>query len=419
MANPRSLVFALYNHWDTVEVLVRLSREFAVLTAEQVLGCIAKVAPQLDAEAQGAALRAMVNADILQPCARSSDLQLNAYVLDFVRGLTREHELGLAAVLQARVAAIREATEALNEGMQSTDMDRARGAANKLAELFRQISLQLDQDRHALLELAEDAKSADASMPIAQRYRHVLEAYDHYVEPMNQMMDTGPQGTFYRYLEDAERSLDLAFEQLSVQGGLYSHRLQLRQVAHQAKELRRFGRLIAQQCADTVLPLREEMRQHNALTSAVSLLLGQVRKRGLRRALSHHTADTALPVWRNERGFRLQLGDEVRAIMAAARQYQPQSVAFPQDDASDTLPLLEHVDEAAIREHLQRSLPVDSLLDWLNTHHGHLQDATLLRLFHDLQHDSAWLIEAREQPEKTTLQTIRVLHHPHRVSVRK
>ncbi len=417
MANPRSLVYALYTHWDTVEVLVRLSREFAVLTTEQVLGCITKVAPQLDAEAQGAALRAMVNADILQSCARSSDLQLNAYVLDFVRGLTREHELGLAAVLQARVTAIREATEALNEGMQGADMDRVRGAANKLAELFRQISLQLDQDRHALLELAEDAKSADASMPIAQRYRRVLEAYDQYVEPMNQMMDTGPQGTFYRYLEDAERSLDLAFEQLTVQGGLYSHRLQLRQVAHQAKELRRFGRLIAQQCADTVLPLREEMRQHNALTSAVSLLLGQVRKRGLRRALSRHAAGTTLPVWRNERGFRLQLGDEVRAVMAAAQQYQPQSVAFPQDDPGNAPPLLEHVDEAAIRQQLRSSLPVDSLLDWLHTHHSHLQDGTLLRLFHELQHESSWQIEASEHPETTTLQAIRVLHHPHRVSI--
>ena len=417
MANPRSLIYALYTHWDTVEVLVRLSREFAVLTTEQVLGCITKVAPQLDAEAQGAALRAMVNADILQSCARSSDLQLNAYVLDFVRGLTREHELGLAAVLQARVTAIREATEGLNEGMQAADMDRARGAANKLAELFRQISLQLDQDRHALLELAEDAKSADASMPIAQRYRRVLEAYDHYVEPMNQMMDTGPQGTFYRYLEDAERSLDLAFEQLSVQGGLYSHRLQLRQVAHQAKELRRFGRLIAQQCADTVLPLREEMRQHNALTSAVSLLLGQVRKRGLRRALSRHTASTAMPVWRNERGFRLQLGDEVRAVMAAAQQYQPQSVAFPQDEPGNAPPLLEHVDEAAIRRQLRSSLPVDSLLDWLHTHHGHLRDATLLRLFHELQHEGSWQIEASAHPETTTLQAIRVLHHPHRVSL--
>ena len=66
MANPRSLVYALYTHWDTVEVLVRLSREFAVLTSDQVLGCIAKVSPQLDAEAQGGALRAMVNADIAQ-----------------------------------------------------------------------------------------------------------------------------------------------------------------------------------------------------------------------------------------------------------------------------------------------------------------------------------------------------------------
>ena len=64
--------------------------------------------------------------------------------------------------------------------------------------------------------------------------------------------------------------------------------------------------------------LREELRQHNALTSAISLLLGQVRKRGLRRALSRPTDKTALPVWRNERGFKLQLGDEVRAVMAAA-----------------------------------------------------------------------------------------------------
>ena len=95
-----------------------------------------------------------------------------------------------------------------------------------------------------------------------------------------------------------------------------------------------------------------------------------------------------MPVWRNEQGFRLQLGDEVRAVMAAAQQYQPQSVAFPQDEPWQRPPLLEHVDEAAIRQQLRSSLPVDSLLDWLHTHHGHLQDATLLlRLFHELQHE--------------------------------
>lgn len=417
MFNPRSLVYALYTHWDVVDVLARLSREFAALTSEQVLSGIGKVSPQLDAEARGAVLRALVNADILQTLPRSSDLQLNAYVLAFVRGLTREHELGLTAVLQARVVAIREATEALNEGMNRADMDRMRNSANYLAELFRQISLQLDQDRHALFDLAENAKSADSSMPIAQRYQRVLEAYDQYVEPMNQMMDTGPQGTFYRHLENAERALDLAFEQLSIQGALYSHRLQLRQVAHQAKELRRFGRVVAQQCADTLLPLREELRQHNALTRAISLLLGQVRKRGLRRALTHPCECSALPLWRNERGFKPQMGDEVRAIMAAARNYQPQAVDFPQDMPAESKQLLEQVDEAGIRAHLTRSLPVDNLLNWLKGHYPHLEDATLLRLFHDLQYEPHWRIEPTEGLERTDLQTIRILYHPHRVSI--
>ena len=163
--------------------------------------------------------------------------------------------------------------------------------------------------------------------------------------------------------------------------------------------------------------MREELRQHNALTSAISLLLGQVRKRGLRRALLRPADEAALPVWRNERGFKLQLGDEVRAVMAAARQYQPQAVAFPQDEPGDAVQLLEQVDEAAIRAHLARSLPVENLLDWLHSHYAHLQDATLLRLFHDLQHEPGWQFEAASQPEKTTLQTIRVLHHPHRVSI--
>lgn len=416
MPNPRSLVLALYNHWNVVELLVRMSREHPALGSEQVLGGIRKVSPQLDAEARGAVLRALVNADILQALPRSNDLQLNAYVLGFVRGLTREHELGLAAVLRARVNAIREASEALNAGMAAGDLDRARGAAARLAELFRQISLQLDQDRHALLELAETAKSADSSMPIAQRYRQVLEAYDQYVEPMNQMMDTGPDGTFYRHLEDAERALDLAFDQLSMQGALYSHRRQLRQVAHQAKELRRFGRLVALQCADTLLPLREELRQHNALSSAISQLLGRVRKRGLRRGLAAPPHAAALPVWRNERGFRLQVGDEVRAIMAAARDYQPQAVDFPQHEATQAAQLLEYVDEAGIREHLARSLPVVSLLDWLSTHYAHLQDATLLRLFHDLQHEPGWVVEPDTHLATLELQAIRVLHYPHRVS---
>ena len=416
MFNPRSLVYALYTHWSTVEILVRMSREYAAFTSDQVLKVIAKANPQLNYEEQANVLRSLVNADILHTLSRSSDFQLNVYVLEFARSLTREHELSLAAVLQARVTGIREATQMLNAAMTNSDIDRMRESSNKLAELFRQISLQLNQDKHAILELAEKAKSSDSNIPIAQRYHSVLEAYDQYVEPMNQMMDTGPQGTFYHYLEDAERSLDLALEQLSVQGALYSHRLQLRQVSHQAKELRRFGRIVALQCADTLLPLREEMRQHNTLTSAISLLMSKVRKRGLRLTLSSYRDVAKLPVWRNERGFKLQLGDEIRAVMADAKDYQPQPVNFPQEEPIEINQLLESVDEMGIREHLIRSLPVMDLLDWLHTHYSHLKDATLLRIFHDLQHESDWMIEPDSHIARTQLTDIAIVHYPHHVS---
>ena len=99
MATPKSLVSALYDHWDTVEWLAQLSREMPSFESEHILAVMARLAPGASPEQQQQALRQLVNADILQAQARGQSYQLNTYVLEFVRGLTREHELGLSAVL--------------------------------------------------------------------------------------------------------------------------------------------------------------------------------------------------------------------------------------------------------------------------------------------------------------------------------
>ena len=39
-------------------------------------------------------LRKLANSGLLEVLARGNALQINSYVLEFVRGLTREHELG-------------------------------------------------------------------------------------------------------------------------------------------------------------------------------------------------------------------------------------------------------------------------------------------------------------------------------------
>ncbi len=414
MANPRSLVFALYNQWSLVEWLVQRSREIPAFESEQVLALISKVDPSMPRDARENVLRSLINTEILRVLPRDELLQLNPFVLEFVRGLTREHELGLSAVLQARVQGIRDATERLNEAIEVNDLDLLRQSAVQLSELFRQIAQQLDQDRHAILEIAEKAKSTEAHVPTERRYRQVLQAYDDYIEPMAEMMDSGLSGSFYRLLEDAERQIDYCQEKLAVQGALYTLRMLVRQTGFQVKELRRLGREVLKQCSDTLLPLREELRRHNSLSAAVSQLLGQVRKRGLSRTFRQPD----FPVWRAERPRRVTVGDEVLTIMAEALAYEPVSQAFPDEAPAESATELQFVDGVELRERLAASGPVPSLLDWIRTNYAYLDDATVLRLYHELVRDPEWEFQQDDLKRSTDLNLLRVTHYPHGIPAR-
>lgn len=396
-------------HWDVIEHLVLLGREFPAFEQSQVIHVIARCAPTKSHEECEATLRQIVSADLLEVMPRGTSLQINQLVLEFVRGLTREHELGLSAVLKARVDAIKSATSKLTDGLQSKNSDQLRQSASQLSELFRQIAQQLDQDRHAILELAERAKSKDANLPIGRRYSEVLSAYDDYVAPMAEMMDSGPSGTFYRHLEMAEHALDHAVETLTIQGALYTQRLSMRQVAFQAKELRRLGREVLKHCSDTLLPLREEIRQHNALSTAISQLLGRVRKRGLNATLSA----SDLPLWRRDMPRRVTVGDEVLTIMSEALSYQPATVVFPDDREDAVKVAMDLIDESALLKALRKDLPIDNLLYWLHEHYPNLTDSTILRLYHSLIERKEWEAVAAEMSDQQKLNSVRVTYYPH------
>lgn len=412
MISPRSLIHALHMHWDTIERLVVLGRDFPSFDPAQVSDIIRRHTPGKSLDDCEAALRQMASSELLLVMPRGSSLYINPLVLEFVRGLTREHELGLSAVLKARVDAIRSATGKLTEALQTRDADQLRQAAAQLAELFRQIGQQLDQDRHAILELTERAKSKDANLPIGRRYSEVLATFDDYVAPMAEMMDSGPAGTFYRHLEDAEHALDHAVETLTTQGALYTQRLSMRQVAFQAKELRRLGREVLKHCSDTLLPLRDEIRQHNALSMAISQLLSRVRKRGLNATLG--VGD--LPVWHRDMPRRVMVGDEVLSIMAQALRFEPATLAFPEEREDGVAAPMERVDEVAILRRLRQDLPVNSLLHWLHHNFTELSDGTLLRLYHQLIERREWQVAAADIPVSQCLHTLRVRHHPHALS---
>ncbi|TCW19115.1 hypothetical protein [Vibrio crassostreae] len=409
MVTPKSLIFQLHQHWEVVEQLTRLSREVPAFEFRM----LEKVINQHKNKTMdsNSVLTSLVNADILQPINRSSDYQLNTLVVDFVRGLSQEHELGLSAVLKARIDAIKDATGQVLEGLDEEDNYLLRTGANRLSELLRKITQQLTQDKQAIFEIAELAKSADTNTPIERRYREVLEVYDQYVEPMNEMMDSGLGGSFYPLLEKAEEALDHAVDMLSIRGSLYQQRLAMRQIAYQVKDLRYQGRVIAQQCADTLLPLREESRQHNQLSAVVSKQLSQVRKKGLVRGLNSN----GLPLWKGNRVTKIQLDNQVRELMAEFMNFEPSSIPFPDEEEVPASSIVNWVDEEDLREQLVHALPVENLMTWLSGNYRHLPDAELLRLYHELVRDHQWESTLGVNSNTTELNTVVVTYHPHEI----
>jgi hypothetical protein len=380
MINPRSLIRALEKHWEAIERIVLLGRDQIGYERDEVLALLGKIYVHESVEQHIERLQQLVNAELLIEMSHSNTLQLNENVRQFVGSLLHEHELGLSDILKARISDIKTALEQLHQAFQERDTAALQQGAVRIDNQLRQILQQLDQDTHAIQDIAERAKAADERMPLSRRYREVLEAYDRYVQPMTELMDTGAGGSFYPLLEEAERVLEALSQQLHNQGGLYSHQVLLRQVGFRVKDLRQSGRLALKQCTNILMPLREEIRRHNHLSAAIGQLLGDVRKKGLRRTFPQKS----LPVWRKERPVSVAIGAELLTLMEQVRHYQPKAVDFPEQTVEEMQIPLERVDEDSIRKHLNQNLPVLDLMQWLVNHYGYYQDATLLRLYHKL-----------------------------------
>jgi len=409
MINPRSLIRALDKHWDAIERIVLLGRDHIAYERDEVLALLGKIYLHESAEQWVERLQHLVNAELLIQMSHSNTLQLNENVRQFVGSLLHEHELGLSDILKARIIDIKTGLDQLHQAMQNRDMAALQQGAVRIDNQLRQILQQLDQDTHAIQDIAERAKAADERMQLACRYREVLDAYDRYVLPMTELMDTGASGSFYPLLEEAERVLETLAQQLAIQGGLYSHQRLLRQIGFRVKELRQAGLIALKQCTNTLMPLREEVRRHNQLSAAIGQLLGDVRKKGLRKTFPQQS----LPIWRKERLVSVAIGPELLMLMEQVRHYQPKAVEFPEMMAEDAQIQLERVDEEAIRKHFYQSLPLPDLMRWLADHYSDYQDITLLRLYHTFIRLPDISAIPDQQETRIALKQVAIRHHSH------
>jgi hypothetical protein len=78
---------------------------------------------------------------------------------------------------------------------------------------------------------------------------------------------------------------------------------------------------------------------------------------------------------------------------------------------------LDLVDENELMASLQKATPVPNLLQWLRERYPLLNDATLLRLYHELIARPNWQAIQSEHISKVPLNTVLVTLYPHAIQV--
>ncbi|GAL28883.1 hypothetical protein JCM19239_2124 [Vibrio variabilis] len=120
-------------------------------------------------------------------------------------------------------------------------------------------------------------------------------------------------------------------------------------------------------------------------------------------------------MWKSSRVTKIQLGDEIRELMAEFMDFKPSSIPFPDEEETPISPPISWVDEELLRQRLVDALPVTNLMMWLRENYLELPDAELLRLYHELVRDSQWQSTLGDNENTTELHTIAVTYYPHEI----
>ena len=143
----------------------------------------------------------------------------NTHLVPFIQFLLDEQKLGLLAEITANTDTLRDHLDqiriALFEGRRTGFFQKCQEMESRFHTLQRLV----DQNTRAIYHLVDEAKQADRSQPIKERYAKVITAWDSYVRPALEMKSPGQPFTtlitqitreFQAWLEDATLSVLMA-----------------------------------------------------------------------------------------------------------------------------------------------------------------------------------------------------------------
>jgi len=407
MIAPRKLIRCLDEHWTLIEWLVERSQHSS-FSVQDVQHLIQRANPHQSSEQVFKETQRLLQLEVLIPLAKSSQLELNSTILDFAQQLMQEQQLGLATDIESRVQELNRLAGNMKQASASRDNRELRRFIRAMDDRVREVIKHFSHNEQAILSLVERAKADEGKLSLARRYAAVMDAFDHYIEPVLVLVDIN--GPFQRTIADIELQLTELVQQIEMTGVLHQEKEVVLQLRTRLLEMNQLGRESLSRCADLLMPLRDELRRNTLLSRNASFLLGQMRKKGL-----EVTLDTLVPSLRSDsQKFSLGSANQITSYMAELCQYQHDAYVLPDATDSDHNALMQ-VPE--VKDVLRRAKGLKQLPDlsrWLASSYPELPVDELLFLYQELSRSDSLKLEHTQHASELDVQGFRLTLHPFR-----
>lgn len=377
MVPAKQIVQTLADNFDFVEALARKSKNSPNLNRDEIFRTAIAVYKQNRDEAQKA-FNILLKRGILRQIDQEDAFILQKYTQDYVLNLVQEHELGLAEIVKVEVEKVRSISEEIQKALDDCDLSQLRFKTNSLMHFLSDIGVHLQTDASAIRNIIDKAKTFPPETPLNIRYKEVLECFDQYVEPMTQMLESG-SNNFQDLTQAIEQQLRRGLELCRIQNGLVSDQqtflgaiVQIHQLVAQIQDnLELFRKELS--------PLRSDVLKNNRISKAVTAILSNVRKKGMRRSISiaHFKLGGLKKV------MRMSTGPATREYAGRVMNYQPSPVMFPEQlDADVTDFQILRVEE--VLDVFSKYKGCAPLMDWLKQNYPTQCEKNLLTVYQQM-----------------------------------
>ena len=405
MLSAKKVIKCLDEHWPVLETLVSRSA-LGSFSFQDVQALIQRHNPSLSSEQVFREAQRLLQQEVLIPLAKSSQLELNRAVLEFIQFLIQEHQLGTVGDIQSRIEDLDRLRGKLKTAADGKDVSEMRRFIRLMDERVREVVKHFRKNESAILHLVEQAKADESKLSLAKRYSAVMEAFDEYIEPVLQMIDIN--GPFQHSIAALELLLSDLIIHIEQTGFLQGEKEPLVQLRTRLLEMNQLGRESLIRSTDVLMPLREELRKNTLLSRNASALLALLRKKGL-----EPTLEQLVPKFSSDhQKFSLGSANQITSYMAELVDYQDDNYQMPEqvDQAAHhniRVPELADVLKFARTQKANTDLSL-----WLSKSYPQLPVDEMLFLYQELSRAPSLKLQHLEQLTELEVNGYRLKLHP-------